>query len=511
MKTAWIPFSIEDRILYSLAAVKLVFHLILNASDTFFRDEFYYMACGEHLAFGYVDHPPLVAWLAALSRFLFGDSVFVLRILPAVTGAVMIILAGWLTRRLGGRLFAQTLAALSVWFLPYYLATYSFFSMNAFDQLFWLAAVYLVVLLIQEEKPSLWIYLGLILGIGLLNKISVLFLGAGLFIGILLTPQRQWFLSKWIWICAAIAFGLFLPHILWQIATGWPTLEFMHNARMYKNIALSPLEFLTNICIESNPLLVPIWLTGVIWLFFGKEGKRFRLLGWIFVTVLLILITQRGKTYYFAPVFSFILPAGSVAIGNGIQRLGWQWLKPVVLSIVVLAGIATAPLTVPILSPEAYVAYSNAVGITPPPNETNEQAALPQFLADRYGWKEMVNTVGKVYQSLSSEEKETCVIYTTNYGRAGAIDFYGEQYGLPPARCGHNNYFLWGPGEKEGKVAIVFGLSKEDLNSIFEEVQQAAVHEHPHAMPYESRLPIYVCHNPRVSLQEIWDELKNYN
>ncbi len=497
-------------VLISLAILKVVLHFWVNLHDNLFRDEFYYIACGQHLSYGYVDHPPFVALVAAVTQALFGDSLFALRLPAVLAGGLIVFLTGRLARELGGGLFAQGLAALAMLVMPGCLAMTGIFSMNVFDNLFWLLSAYLLVLIVKDEIPLLWILLGVVLGIGLMNKISMLFFGFGLFAALILTPQRRWFQKKWLWITGAISFAIFLPYILWQIGHGWPTLEFMNNARLYKNLPLSPLEFMKEQFFMAHPFLLPVWLAGVYWYLFNPVGKRFRLLGWIYIIVLALLITMKGKAYYLIPVYSMLFAAGGVCIDSAIQRIGWNWLKPVLIIIIAGGGILIAPIALPILSPDAFITYSRTLGIEAGSGERHKQGALPQLFADRHGWEEMVETVVNVYLDLPSDERTKCVIVAKNYGEAGAIDYFGNQYDLPKAICGHNSYFLWGPGESKEEIAIAVGHSRDDLENFFDDVQQVALHVHDLAMPYESNLPVYLCREPKKTLQEIWPDNKHY-
>jgi len=313
----------DDVPLLLLALVKVVLHFVVNLRDGYFIDEFYYIACGERLNWGYVDHPPLVAVIAAVTRFLLGDSVFALRIPAVLAGAAMVFFAGRLARELGGGRFAQILAALVVFAVPVFTGVHGIYSMNTFDQLIWLLGAYLIVMIIHHDRPRYWLLFGLLMGIGLMNKISVLFFGMGLAVGIVLTPNRRWLRGRWIWIAAAIAFLIFLPHILWQIAYGWPTLEFIHNASTYKNLPLTPVEFLTGHLLEMNHLLIPLALAGLVWCFCTRQGKPYRILGWIYIAVLALMIAQKGKTYYAAPALSLILIPGAVAAEAWIARGSW--------------------------------------------------------------------------------------------------------------------------------------------------------------------------------------------
>ena len=217
--------------LVALPAAKLLVHLAVGRGYGYHRDELYYLACANHLDWGYVDHPPFAVLVIAATRGLLGDSVAAIRVVPALVGALTVLLIGLIARRLGGGPFAQALAMTAALVAPFYLALDHYFSMNAFDLLIWGLAAYLLLRILQGGPPWLWLLLGVLLGIGLLNKISVLWLGGGLFVGLLLTPQRVVLRSRWPWLALAVALGVFMPHVLWQARYDWPTLEFARNTK----------------------------------------------------------------------------------------------------------------------------------------------------------------------------------------------------------------------------------------------------------------------------------------
>lgn len=290
--------------------LKLGIHLTAIKGYGFFRDEFYYLACGEHLAFGYVDHPPLVAVLTKLVRICLGDSIYAIRLLPVCAGIAVVCLTGCLARELGAKRFGQALAMTAVLVAPIYLGIHGFLSMNAFDHVFWIVALLLLTRIIKYDQPRLWIPFGLVVGFGLENKISVLFLGFGIFVGLILTPERRSFRDYRLWLGAGLAVLVFLPHLVWQQLNGWPTLEFMRNAQAYKHYAYKPWEFMWGALLEANPLSLPLLVGGIFFYFVSRNGKSFRLLGWAFVSILGLFLVQKAKTYYLAPALPILYAAG---------------------------------------------------------------------------------------------------------------------------------------------------------------------------------------------------------
>jgi hypothetical protein len=497
-------------ILGLLALAKLAFHLITSHGYGIFRDELYYIACSEHLAFGYVDHPPLSILLLWLSRATLGDSLPAIRFLPAAAGAGAVFLSGVMARELGGRRPAQLLAALAVFFAPVLLALSHVFSMNAFDVLFWALLAYTAMRILARDEPRLWILFGLMAGLGLENKYSVAFFGLGLVVGLLLSAQRRQLASPWMWLGGALSLVLFLPHLIWQVELGWPSLEFIANARANKIVPVSPVEFLLGQIVLVHPLAFPIWVAGLGVLLFGERMERFRCLGWAYVATFALLTIQQAKVYYLSPAYPMLLAAGAVAIDEFFGRRRWRWGTPAAAGLVVVGGIALLPLTVPLLPVESFIAYSHAIGIQEPQMERNERGRLPQQYADMHGWDELVETVVRVYHGLPPEDRARVAILARSYGEAGAIDFLGKAHGLPGAISGHNSYYLWGPGDFSGEVLIVLGRAREDLSEWFEEVEQVDTVRCAYCMPHQNNVPVHLCRRLRVPVEEAWSLLKDF-
>src|ERR1700679_1720028 len=296
--------------LFALASCKLLIQLAGINHYGFFRDELYYIACGQHLAWGYVDQPPLIAFVAWFARHWFGPWMFATRLFPILAGAAVVYATGRVAAELGGGLFAQFLAAAGILFAPAYLAFDSFFSMNAFEPLFWLLCAWIAIRVVKGASPRLWLLFGGLAGLGLENKHSMLVFGFALVAGLLLSGQARLFRSKWMWMGAAVAFAIFLPNLLWEWRNGWPQIEVVRNAQQFKNEAISPLQFLFEQVLFMQPLALPLWLAGLGWYFWGTEAKRFRFLGWAYLIVMAIFIAFDGKSYYALPIYPLLFAAG---------------------------------------------------------------------------------------------------------------------------------------------------------------------------------------------------------
>jgi hypothetical protein len=493
------------------ALVKLGIHLATNGNYGIFIDELYYIACGRHLDWGYVDHPPMIGAVAWLAHSLFGDWLPGLRLLPALAGAATVVLTGALARELGGGIRAQALAALMAALTPLYFFMNTILSMNAFDVVFCTWALLLLTRLLQrgETRTGPWAMLGLVLGFSLLNKISVLFLGFGLAVGLLATQHRRLFRMPAPWVAGSVAFLIFLPHILWQVAYDWPTLEFMRNAATEKNRPLSFLEFFGQVALDAGPLSFLLVVIGwhLLW-----RRVACRPVAILLVVVAGIMALGSGKPYYLGVFFPTLFAAGAVAFDQGLAAKR-RWLLPTYAVAIALLGVIVAPLALPVLPIDTYIRYQEAlIGGPMASGEKKSVGPLPQHFADMFGNAELVDDVAKVWQTLTPEEQQRTAIYADAYPQAGAIDFFGPRYGLPRAVSGHNSYWLWGPPAPEPEVLIVVGSEREELEQIFESVELGATFSHPLAMPWRNDFPIFVCRQPRegVTMAQIWPRTKHY-
>ncbi|MBX2991202.1 MAG: glycosyltransferase family 39 protein [Bacteroidetes bacterium] len=505
-------FRSDRGVLVSLSFLVFLIHVIVNATTAYgyFRDEFYYIACSERLAFGYVDQPPLSILLLAATRFVLGDSLVALRLLPAVAAGIVVFLTGRVTGILGGGRYAQILAALCSLTAPQYLGMLNFFSMNAFDVLFWTIAIYLTLRIVKEDAPHLWIPFGIVAGLGSQNKVSILFLCFGIVGGLLLTSGRKHLWNRNFWIGGSAGLLIFLPHIIWQIVNDFPTAEFVKHATENKNIISSPLEFLVSQIMMMSPFTFPIWGTGLVYFFLVKDVKRFRFLGWTYVLIFVLFILQNGKPYYLSPMYPVLFAGGAVAISSFIGKSRRVWLRTGIVTVLLIGGIIAAPFALPVLPPEKFIAYSNALGIQPRPQERHEMGKLPQHYADMFGWKEKAEAVARAFHSLKPKEKQQCAIFTFNYGRAGAIDFFGKELGLPKAISNHNNYWLWGPKQYTGEIVIILAKDLGELRERFESVQLVETIPCDYCMPYEKDTQVFICRGLKQPIQELWESIKSF-
>jgi hypothetical protein len=496
-----------------LAIVKLVVHLATAGVYGLFVDELYFLACGEHLAWGYVDMPPLTALQAWLARALFGDSMLAIRLLPALMGAGLVVLTGALARQLRGGRFAQGLAALAVVVAPGYLFIDSYLSMNSVEPLLWMGCALVLIRIIRSGNVRLWIWFGVLTGVGLENKQTMLLFAFALIAGLVLTTERRYVVNRWFVLGGLAAFLIFLPNLIWMADHHFPHLELLANIRRnQRNVALNPLQFVGEQILAMHPLAFPIWLCGLGSLLISRRGKPYRALGWAYLLTLGTLLLTAGRFYYLLPAYPMLFAAGAVTIEGWLDRPKWGWIRPAYVTLLAVTGVFFAPIAMPVLPPAILVRYTAMIGLSQPQLEHRQSSALPQLFADRFGWPEMVAAVAKVYQGLPPEERKKTAIYATDYGEAGAIDFYGPALGLPKAISGHLTYWYWGPREYTGETVIVLGAhTPENLEKYFTSVEAVASVGHPYAMASQ-HFPVYLCRGSKGrTLQQIWPELKNWN
>jgi hypothetical protein len=345
--------------------------------------------------------------------------------------------------------------------------------------------------------------------LGLENKHSMVFFGAALVIGLLLTPMRRHLAEKWIWLGALIGLLIALPNIIWEVRHDWATWELLNNvAQSTKNVVVGPVEFLKQQVLMMNPASAPLWVGGLVWLLMAREGRRYRALGFAYLAVLAELMILHGKGYYVAPAYPMLFAAGGVA-AESLGSAWARWMRPALVVAMICVAAVLAPTIMPILPPQKTIEYMKTIHFRPPATERSHTAALPQVLADQFGWEEMVRDVARVYNSLPMEERAKAAIFGQNYGEAAAIDFFGPKYGLPAALSGHQNYFLWGPRGYTGEVMVVLDDSDDDERQQFASVEdRGRVNISEYAMPGERRLHIYVCRGLKMPMEKLWPMVK---
>ena len=472
-----------------------------------FRDELYFIVCGERLAWGYVDQPPGIAVLARAAHALFGTWVPGLRLLPWIASAATVFLAGCLAARLGAGGFGATLASLAVLGSPLLLGLGHYLTMNAFEPLLAVLLATVLLRLARGDDPRLWIAAAGIAGAAALFKYTSAILAASLVAGLLAFPERRALRTRWL--AAAAAFGLLvvLPNLAWQAAHGFPFLELVRNGQLRKNAPFSPGVFLLSLATEPNPLGALVWLAGLGWLLSRRAGAA-RFLGAGALLYLAALLATKGKAYYAAPVLPVLLAAG----GAAWEAMRSRAARVALPAAIVASGLALAPLALPLVPEARFEAYQRAIRVRQAPLERHAMGPLPQILADQHGFEEIAAAAVAAFRALPPEERRTAAIYGGNYGRAAAIDVLAEGSGLPPAISGHNTYWLWGPGASRGDPLLVVGGESESCGRGAWRTRTRAlrVADDPWAMPYERGLSVWACRGLTRPIAELWPMTRHY-
>lgn len=479
----------------TIAAVKIAFDLATAGFYSAHRDEFYYLAGGHHLSWGYVDHPPLVPVLYRVGEILFGHSTEAMHVLPAFLGGLYILLAVLLAREFGGGRFAQVLAALVAAVAPLYLTTTHFLSTVSLDIVAWAIASLLLARMVRKGDRRLWLLIGLTVGIGLMNKHTLVFwvLGAG--IGLLATPQRRLLWSWWTVAGAALALAIFSPNLVWQFQHDWATLQFLQHVRQ-GNASSDRSQFVPLQLLIMTLAGTIVWIAALLALARRPEWSSQRWLAIGFLALFVTLFALGGKAYYLGSWYLPLVAIGSVVLERRWQRATARWALP---AAVVVTGLLVAPVFTPVL-PESTVVALHL-------DTTNKD------LGGMLGWPSLVNQVAAVFHSLPASEQESATILTRDYSEAGAINFWRDRLALPAAISGHNSYWLWGYGDASNGTVVVVGLSKRVVDSFWADVEPAGTLGADGAVidPQERGLPIWICRQPKVSWAVIWPQLRAYN
>jgi hypothetical protein len=490
---------------------------IQHAGYEILRDELYFIVCGRHLAWGYVDQAPLIPLVARISELMFGlHSLALFRTSASLAGAAEVALTGLLAWRLGASRWAQALAMTGIVLAPMVIGSNMTISTSLFEPIFWMTVALALMELAQladrgfrggRAVAGWWVVLGVTAGVGLENKWNEFFFLACLLAALLLTKQRKVLASKWFPIGFALIVLLILPNLVWEIHNHWATLELLHNDQINsKNVQVGPLAFVLDQVLVFGVLLAPLWIAGILWLLFSRATKTFRFLGVTYVLYLPLMMALHAKNYYLAAIYPLYFAAGAAA-WDAVFRKGWlrRGLTPAYVALTVLITAVFLPVILPVLAPAKILAYQERLHFQPPKLENGATAPLPQLYADMLDWRDKADLLAAAYLSLPQAERAGAAIYTENYGDASAVNVYRPD--VPEAISGHQNYFLWGPRGYSGKVMIVFGEDRRKLESEFDSVQEFARATNPWVEPYE-RGPIFVCRGPHESLETLWPKVK---
>lgn len=486
------------------ALLTLVLHLLANPHYGFYRDELYFIVCGRHPDWGYVDQPPLVPLLSAGSQ-IFGTSLFLLRALPALFAAASVYITCLLTVELGGGAYAVLLTALLAAFVPLLNAFGTKVSTDMPGLFLWPFAAYCVARISNGGSPRLWIAAGVALGISAEAKYTVFFYAAAMVVALALSPARKVLLSWWFAAGLVAGSAIALPSLLWQIAHGWPMIEMLRTQQVEVVLRYSPVAYVVQQMLLVNPIFAPVLFGGLI---FAFVQPRLRWIAWTYVLLIAAMIGLHARNYYPGDVYPLLAATGALAIE---QTAALYRFRSAIVAAVVVISVITFPFIYPIV-PEAplaaFIAKAQSLVHLEMRAARNDDAAITEGFADMHGWPELTETVARVYAALPPQQRARAEILASNFSEAGAIDVFGNTYGLPPAISGRNNYWLWGPRAYDGSVLIeVNGTCGPEFRR--SRVAVARFYNE-WAMPAENGVPISVCYGLNEPLPQFWASQRRF-
>jgi Dolichyl-phosphate-mannose-protein mannosyltransferase len=480
-------------LLVLLAVATVAAHLLTGNRYGFHRDELATLDDARQLAWGYIAYPPITPFFGRLSLALFETSLTGFRFFAAVAEAMAVVLTGWMARELGGGRAAQLVAAAAA--LPFCLAAGALMQYVSFDYFFWVLTAYFVLRLLKSGDERWWIPIGAGIGLGLMAKYAMLFFMVALVAGMLLSNLRRQLLRRWFWCGAAIAIAIWLPNLVWEAQHHFISLDFLkhihaRDVRLGRTRGFLPDQF------RVTFLAFPLWIAGLGFYLFIKEGKRYRVLGWIYVITLALFLAGKGRGYYMAATYPMLYAGGSV--------WGERWLKKLPRKKAnAVRWFACLLLAVDIVF--AAVLFLRLFPIESRPGRAVLKANSD--LREEIGWPELVATVAHIRDGLPAQDRSRLGILVANYGEAGAVDLYGPKYGLPHAISGVNSFWLRGYGDPPPQTLIMLGFTREQADSMFSQCVFAGHASNPYGVENEEttkRQDILLCRNLRSTWANFW-------
>lgn len=464
----------QNKVIVSLAILKFLLPFLLqHPSYQMHRDEFLYLEQGHHLAWGFMEVPPLLSIFAWLTH-LFGSGFFWVKFWPALFGGLNVLIVGKLVSEMGGKVFAQCLAGVCL-ITGSYLRVHYLFQPNFLEIFFWSLSALMLVRYIHSNQNKYVYYLAISLAFSFLSKYSASFFIAGILVGLLLTRESKLLLNRHLYLAIAIAALIILPNLIWQYLHKWPVVTHMKELRETQLQFISPADFLLNQVLMHLPCFF-VWFGGLMWLLFSAAAKRYRIIAFIYLTVVTLLAITNGKDYYTLGAYPMLFAAGGVWFEK-ITEAKMYWLRYVGVVVMLVLFIPIIPLALPVWEPGKLAAYYQKMKL----NKTGalkwedlEQHELPQDFADMISWKELGEKVSKVYSSLPEEDKKRTLIYCRNYALAGATIYHGK--GLPQVTTDNASFLFWMPEKYDVKNILFVGhnIPKTD-DMVFQQFESVTV------------------------------------
>ena len=503
MKSHWLTDWLREWWIVALfVIIKLAVHFTTNTIYELHRDAFLYSDLGEHLAWGFHSAPPSIGVFANISRFLFGDTMFALRFFPALTGACSILIIGIMVKEMGGNRMALIIASLAFLTSPAFLRSNTLFQPVTFNQFYWLLLSFLIFRLVKTDKPLYWVWIGIVSGLAFMNKYSVVFFLVAFIVSIFLSPVRKWMKTFYPYLAAGIALFIALPNIIWQIRHDWPVILHMKELAEYQLVHVRTDLFLIAQLMMNLPAVI-IWIPGLVFLFFHKPARKFRIFGFIYVLVLIQLLILSGKHYYTLGLYPMLFAFGGYALVTW-TRTRARFIPYLVAGINVVMAAGIIPMGLPILKPPQYIEYVKKIHMENSERwEDGVYHDLPQDYADMVGWNELTNIVHSAWQELTPDEQKRCTLFSNNYGEAGSVNFLGHKYGLPEVVCYDDSYLFWAPDSISADFLIKMGKD-DNLYNLYNDVEIFGRITNPYAR--QSGTPVYICRNPKLDINLYYQE-----
>ncbi len=496
------------RILILFFFIKLLIHLLTSNLYSLHRDEFLYLTMGDHLSIGYLEIPPSLAVFSWIVTHILGGSEFTVRIIPALLGALTVFFTGLITKEFGGKKMAQILACSAVIISPAFLRINQLFQPVSFNVFYWVLLSWIIIRFLKSENKKLLIYFGVIAGLSLLNKYSVGVYLLAVLAGILLSPHRILYKSKEIYLAIAIATLIFLPNLIWQIVHNLPLVSHIEELSRTQLVNVRPAGFLLEQFFLNSPNVL-IWIFGLYFLLFTNRGKSFRILGYMYIFIIIFLLLFSGKGYYSMGAYPMLIAAGACYWEKLSDSWNTKWVPVLILVFMIISILPVLPISLPVLKIDKLIKYgekAKKIGLESAFRwETGIVHDLPQDFADMFGWKELAGIVEKTYFELTPEERNKCLIYAENYGQAGAVDYYGKKSSLPEVVSFNSSYLLWAPDSVNIDILIYINDDTTNVAELFQEVKLMGQIENHYAR--ENGTPVYLCKYTKTDFQKFYQDL----
>ncbi len=499
--------SREWQLIIFFALAKLLVHFFTYTNFELHRDAYLFYAQSEHLAWGYFSVPPAIAVIGKLATLLFGNTTFALRFFPALIGAINIIIIGLAVKELGGKKIALALACMAYLLSPAYLHTSALFQPVSFNHFFWILSGYLILLMVNRNEPKLWIWVGIVFGLGFLAKYSIAFFLAGFAISLLFSPARSLYFSKYFLVALALGLVIIAPNIHWQYQNNWPVLSHMALLRETQLVHMKLSDFIADQFLMNFHALI-LWFGGLLVLLFYKKERKYQLFGLLYVIVIGLLILGSGKSYYSLGVYPLLFAFG----GYFLEKYVTKYLIPIASVLIVFMFIS---LYVSLsMDGIPFVTFEQAVKKDAFRWEDGNYHDLPQDMADMTGWKEIGQTVSEIYLNLGPENKNNCHIFCYHYGQAGAVMFYGKKNDIPHPNSFNDSFVFWAADSisKEYMIWVHSDLASDIdpdtyLPERFDDVTLMATIDNKYFR--ENGTKIYLCRSPNQKAKEDYKSLLN--